>query len=227
MTTIARAHGLAWLGLGLGLAEIVAVSTGRKRKLGTAATAVLGVAALDLLAARALTGGSRTAGRGRQIVVLGRSRGVEVRRDITVGRPPEEIYRFWRDFENLPDFMEHLVSVRTQGDRRSRWTARPPSGTTVEWDAEIIEDRPNELIAWRSVDDAEVPNIGSVRFTPAPGGQGTEVRVELRYDPPGGRLGAAIAKVLGDDPGRQVDGDLRRLKQVMETGERATSGADR
>ena len=149
-----------------------------------------------------------------------------MRKAITINRPPEEVYGFWRNLENLPRFMAHLESVRecwTTGartGRRKRPWARRSSGT-----AEIIEDRPNELISWRSTDDATVSNAGTVRFTQAPGGRGTEVHVELSYDPPAGAVGATIAKLLGEEPSQQVDGDLRRFKQVMETGEVVHSDA--
>jgi uncharacterized membrane protein len=180
------------------------------------AAAVLGVTLLDVLTGRGLAE-SGEAGR-REHATSGRGR-VHVKEQITVGRSPEELYRFWRDFQNLPRFMEHLESVRVIDDRRSRWTARAPAGSSVEWEAEITEDRPNERISWRSSANAEVPNHGTVRFAPAPGDLGTEIHVELRYDPPGGKLGALVAKLFGEEPGQQVKGDLRRLKQVLETGE--------
>ncbi len=138
---------------------------------------------------------------------------------ITVNRPADDAYRFWRDFENLPRFMFHLESVRVSGERRSHWIARAPLGRTVQWDAEIVEDRPGEVVAWRSAAGATVPNSGSVRFTPAPGGRGTEVRVEIDYSLPGGKLGAAVAKLFGEEPEQQVRDDLRRFKQVLEAGE--------
>jgi uncharacterized membrane protein len=102
---------------------------------------------------------------------------------------------------------------------RSHWVAKGPAGTSVEWDAEITEDRPGERIAWRSVEGADVENSGAVSFEAAPGGRGTIVRVELEYNPPGGFLGAGLARLFGEEPGQQVDADLRRFKQVMETGE--------
>lgn len=142
----------------------------------------------------------------------------EVHQSITIGRPAEELYRFWRDFKNLPRVMSHLVSVQTGGNGRSHWKAKAPAGMTVEWDAEITEDRPNELIAWRSV-DGHIDNAGSVRFVPAPGGRGTEVHVSMRYDPPGGALGKWAARLFGEAPDQQVYDDLRHFKQVMETGQ--------
>jgi uncharacterized membrane protein len=121
--------------------------------------------------------------------------------------------------------MAHLESVRELDQRRSYWKVHAPLGTTVEWTAEIIEDRPNELISWRSTADSQVPNSGVVRFATAPGDRGTEVQLEVYYDPPAGVVGVTIAKLLGQEPSQQVDGDLRRLKQVLETGEVVHSDA--
>lgn len=143
---------------------------------------------------------------------------IAVERSTTVMRPREEVYAFWRDLENLPRFMHHLESVENTTPGRSRWTARAPGGT-VEWEAEIVEDTPNERIAWRSLPGADVPNSGSVSFVTAPGDRGTEVRVSLQYAPPAGSAGAAVAKMLGEEPSQQVRDDLRRFKQVLETGE--------
>jgi uncharacterized membrane protein len=139
---------------------------------------------------------------------------------ITVRRPVEEVYAFWRDLTNLPRFMKHLVSVEMAGNGRSHWAANAPAGKTVEWDAEVVEDRPGERISWRSLEGSQVSNSGTVWFAPAPKEQdGTEVRVELSYDPPGGALGKVVAKLFGEEPQQQVTDDLRRLKQVLETGE--------
>ena len=144
---------------------------------------------------------------------------MEARTAVTIRRPVEEVYGFWRDFANLPTFMYHLKSVEPTGDGRSHWTANAPAGATVDWDAELVEDQPNALIAWASLEGSKVANSGSVAFTPAPGGDGTEVRVELSYDPPGGALGKVVAKLFGEEPQQQISADLRRLKQVLETGE--------
>ncbi len=138
---------------------------------------------------------------------------------VTVNRPADEVYRHWRDLENLPEFMLHLESVRVTGGGRSRWTARSPLGGTVSWDAEVTEDVPGERIGWTSVGRTRVPNRGEVRFSPAPGGRGTEVRVALDYAIPGGRAGGVVARAVGEDPHQQVEDDLRRFKQVMEAGE--------
>jgi uncharacterized membrane protein len=137
----------------------------------------------------------------------------------TVRKPGSEVYAFWRRLENLPTFMAHLDEVRTTGERTSRWTASAPFGRTVEWAAEITDEVPGEKIGWRSVGDPDVPNEGRVWFVPAPDGESTEVHVLLTYDIPGGELGKAVAKYFGEEPHQQLDDDLRRFKQVLETGE--------
>ncbi len=140
--------------------------------------------------------------------------GIKVERSVVVNRPVHEVYQFWRNFENLPRFMDHLESVTVLDENRSHWVAKAPAGTRVEWDAAIHNEIENELIAWRSLPKADVNNAGSVHFTPV--GDATEVRVILSYQPPAGKLGALVAKLLGEEPSTQVDDDLRRLKQVME-----------
>jgi uncharacterized membrane protein len=145
--------------------------------------------------------------------------GVKVERSITIQRKPEELYRFWRNLENLPRFMTHLESVTNLGNLRSHWVARAPLGITVAWDAEIITEKENELIGWRSLPGSLVDNAGSVHFRRAPGGRGTEVKVSLKYDPPAGKVGATIARLFGAAPEQQIQDELRRLKQLMETGE--------
>ena len=149
--------------------------------------------------------------------------GIKVEKSITINRSPEELYRFWRNFENLPSFMNHLESVKTTDAIRSHWVAKAPAGRSVEWDAEVYNEKENELIAWRSLEGADVDNAGSVRFEPATGGRGTVVRVTLKYDPPGGALGALVAKLFGEEPSQQIEEDLRRFKQVMEAGEAPTT----
>jgi len=143
---------------------------------------------------------------------------IKVEESVTVSRSPAEVYRFWRRLENLPRFMDHLESVTSTDDRRSHWVAKAPLGLKVDWDAEIINDRENELIAWRSLPGSQIPNAGSVRFAPAAGGSGTRVMVELFYDVPGGEISAAFARLLGEEPRQQVHDDLQRFKQVMESG---------
>jgi uncharacterized membrane protein len=187
----------------------------------TAATAaVLGVTALDFVTGRRLSGDGSNGSEGAKT-----SRQIEVVEAITINRPRNEVYGFWRNFENFPRFMAHLESVERIDERRSRWKAKAPAGAAVEWEAEITEDRPNELIGWRSLPESEVPNSGQVRFRDAPGNRGTEVIVELKYQPPGGRIAALLAKLFGEEPGQQVKSDLRRLKQVMEIGEIVHSDA--
>ncbi len=146
-------------------------------------------------------------------------RGIRVHTGVTIARPVADVYAFWRNFDNLPRFMEHLESVTTIDDRRSHWVVRAPAGKTVEWDAEIVHEEPNKVIGWRSLPGADVVNAGSVNFDEAPGGRGTEVRVSLQYQPPGGKLGAAIATLFGEEPSQQVREDLRHLKELLEAGE--------
>jgi uncharacterized membrane protein len=149
--------------------------------------------------------------------------GINVEEVVTVNRSPDELYRFWRNFEQLPAFMDHLVAVRQLDARRSHWVAKAPAGRTVEWDAEIINEIPDELVGWRTLPGSDVVSAGSVRFRPAPGGRGTEVRVRLQYDPPGGKLGSAIAWMFGEEPSQTIQEDLRRFKRLMETGEIPTT----
>jgi uncharacterized membrane protein len=181
-------------------------------RMAAATAAVVGITGLDVYDAFQLS---------RRTDSTGRAAGggpLDLHQAVTINRPAEELYRFWHDFGNLPRIMTHLESVQPNGDGRSHWKAKAPVGMTVEWDAEITEDRTNELIAWRSV-GGQVDNAGSVRFVPAPGGRGTEVHVELRYNPPGGVLGKWVAKLFGESPERQVYDDLFHFKQVMETGQ--------
>src|SRR5215813_229929 len=184
-----------------------------RNKLAMATAAVVGVTALDAICSQRLSrlNGARGAGV------------VRVAQAVTINRSPEEIYRYWRDFQNLPRFMKHLESVRATGDRRSHWVAKSPVGRTVEWDAEITEDRPNELIAWRSLEGADVDTVGSVRFQRAPGGRGTIVKVEMRHSPPAGMAGATVGKLLGEGFEWEIKNGLRRLKQLMEVGEIITT----
>jgi uncharacterized membrane protein len=143
--------------------------------------------------------------------------GQKVEKTITINRTPEELYRFWRNLENLPQFMNHLESVRVLDDKRSHWRVKGPAGYEVEWDAEIINEHENELIAWQSLPGAAVQNAGSVRFEPAPGNGGTLVKVSLEYQPVGGVLGATVAKLFGEAPEQQIDEDLGRLKSIFES----------
>ena len=150
---------------------------------------------------------------------------LEVRDAVTVLRTPDELYGKWRDLAHLPDLMPHLESVTPLDGRRSRWVARGPAGVPVEWDAELIADDPGRLIAWQSI-GGDIDTTGRVEFRPAPGNRGTEIAVHLIYAPPAGRLGSAVATLLGRGVGREVREDLRRFKQSMEAREVATSGRD-
>ena len=173
---------------------------------------VAGITALDLLAALR-AGGVRP------------RKSLHLTAALTVNKSPDEVYGRWRDFERLPEFMTHLEAVENLGGGRSRWRAKGPFGGDVVWEAELVADEPGHLLAWCSTKGAKVPNSGDVTFTPAPGGRGTEVRVHLDYDLPAGRLGAKVARMLGEDPHQQVEDDLRRFKQVVETGEVVRSSA--
>jgi uncharacterized membrane protein len=154
---------------------------------------------------------------------LGGARGINVEEAVTINASAEVLYAFWRRFELLPQFMDHLVSVSQLDARRSRWTAKAPAGRTVEWEAEIINDLTGELISWRTVQGSQVVSAGSVTFAPASGGRGTQVNVRLQYDPPAGKLGAIVASLLGHDPASTIREDLRRFKQLMEAGEIPTT----
>lgn len=154
---------------------------------------------------------------------LGMNQSIRVEKTVTINKPAAELYRFWHDFENLPQFMKHLKHVAVIDAKRSHWIANAPMGASVEWDADILEDRENELISWASVEGADVENSGFVRFKPAPGNRGTEVKVVIEYSPPGGALTATFAKLFGEEPEQQIGDELRRFKMLMEAGEIATT----
>jgi len=220
-----RESGWMWARVGGDLMDLAFLGNNARHhgaqpsRIAAAAAAVAGVAALDVLAGQRLGQGEGSGmsmgGAGRRMPWSGE---IHVRQTVAINRPPEAIYSFWRDFRNLPQFMSHLEHVEVMDERRSHWVAKAPAGRTVVWDAEVTEDRPNELLAWRSLEGADVDNSGEVRFERAPGNRGTILRVEMRYRPPGGVVGAMVAKLFGEEPQMQVRDDLRRLKQVMETG---------
>ena len=168
--------------------------------------------------------GLNTAGTGSDTRdALSGARGLIVEESVTINRPAGELYRFWRNLENLPQFMKHLESVEKATDTISHWRANGPAGKTLEWDAEIFNEVPNKLIAWRSLEGADVISAGSVNFDPAAGGRGTRVTVHLQYSPPGGKLGAAVARLFRADAETEIREDLRRFKQLLEAGEVPTT----
>jgi uncharacterized membrane protein len=174
--------------------------------------AVLVGAGLAYAAAKILTGPDENV-----------ARDVHVETSIAIDRSPEELFRFWRNFSNLPLFMKNLESVTELDQTRSHWVAKGPAGTRVEWDAEIYNEEENKLIAWRSLEDADVVNAGSVRFESGPQGHGTFLRVTINYNPPAGSVSASLAQLIGAEPSQLIKEDLRRLKQVMEAGEIPTT----
>jgi uncharacterized membrane protein len=151
---------------------------------------------------------------------LSGSGGVHVEESVRIHQPVQTVYEFWRNLENLPRVMSHLDSVEVLDSRRSHWIAKAPAGTTVEWDAEIINEEENRLIGWRSIGDKDIYTAGSVRFFER-GPNGTEIRVRLQYQPPAGKLGAMIASILGQEPSQQIREDLQRLKRTLEAGQAA------
>ncbi|MBI1891218.1 MAG: SRPBCC family protein [Burkholderiales bacterium] len=200
----------------LALAASSGKSVTRKKKVAVATVAIAGITALDVLCGVRQT---QQAG-----VSAGRASGeIDIEKSITINRPPEECYLFWRDFRNLGRFMQYVEEVELLSDKISHWRVKGPAGTAVEWDAELSVDHPQQLLAWHSVGDADVDNAGTVRFEPAPGGRGTILRVELQYKPPAGKAGASVAKLMGEEPAQQLDEDLRRFKQLIETGEIPTT----
>lgn len=158
----------------------------------------------------------------RMLEIKRAEQGVYAKRSVTINLPREQLYRIWRNFENLPRFMNHLQRVdvdEATGGTRSLWVSKAPLGQEVQWEAEMTEERENEYIAWRSLPGSIVRSMGSVLFEDAPGGRGTIVTIEMQYNPPAGSMGAAFSKLFGEEPGQQLRDDLRHFKQMMETGE--------
>jgi uncharacterized membrane protein len=215
------------------IASISAVMNARgsdQGRLGAVLAAVAGVTAMDVLAGRQLASESSAeqhTGSDADVEPLTKrakdANGNQVNKAVTINRSAEDLYAFWRNFENLPQFMDHLVAVKNLGGNRSHWEAKAPLGQTVQWDAEVTEDIPNRRIAWRSLEGADVYNAGSVTFEPTPGNRGTMLKVEMNYDPPGGKIGATVAKLAGQAPDKQVPLDLMRFKQLLEAGEIAST----
>lgn len=185
--------------------------TSKQARVAAAAAAVAGVTVLDLMASKSHSrverNGSKT-----------HDDGMTLTKSVVIDRTPQELYHFWRNFENLPQFMYYLEVVQVTGPTRSRWVAKGPGNVPVEWESEVVEDVSNERIAWRSLPGSMVEHSGVVRFQPAPGGRGTQVTVEMSYNPPAGPIGAAVAKLFHREPKQQVQDSLRHFKQLMETG---------
>lgn len=201
----------------MGIVGVAAASPyADRRRLAITAMTLASIGAVDLRAGNPprITPSSQA--------LAGPESGQRVQCAVSINRSPEECYRFWRDLERLPTFMQHLESVTATDERRSHWVARAPAGRTVEWDAEITDDQPGQLLGWRSVEGADVDNAGTIRFTAGSKG-GTVVQVQLTYQPPAGRAGAMVAKLFGEEPSIQVQQDLRRFKQLIETEEIPTT----
>jgi uncharacterized membrane protein len=197
---------LALLGAAMTLA-------GTKRgRAAAAATAVAGVTVLDIMVSKEHSRNGTVEGAMEQ--------GLQVKKSVIIDLSAQHLYEFWRNFENLPQIMYHLDSVRVDAanGKRSHWVAKAPAGSKVEWDAELTEDIPNERIAWKSVEGSDVQSEGEVRFERAPGGRGTMVTVEMNYNPPLGGVGALVAKLFRKDPTQEIEDSLRFFKQLMETG---------
>jgi uncharacterized membrane protein len=155
------------------------------------------------------------------------NKGTKLIRTIVVNRPPDEVYRYWRDLRNLAEFMEHVEEIEEIDQLHSRWVVKGPAGTRLQWHATILTEREGELISWESLPGAEVENAGSVRFDPVRGGTATQVRVTLQYHPPAGVLGATVAKLLGEAPEQQLASDLERFKNILEARVPADSNGKR
>ncbi len=181
-------------------------------------------AAATPIAYRGLAGdwprvGSGKSSRATTRAALGGARGVHVRESVRLERPIDEVYRFWRKLENLPRFMNYLEEVIDLGNGRSRWIAKGPAGTRVQWDAKVINEIEDKLIAWQSLPGGDITTAGSVNFDTVRNGRSTQVSVHFQYAAPAGRAGSLIATVFGREPSQTVREDLRRLKQLLEAGE--------
>jgi uncharacterized membrane protein len=182
----------------------------------TTATGLIARGVTGYCPVSAMTG--RNTHRAGTRAALGGGRGIHVHETLTINRPAAELFRFWRNLSNLPRFMDHLEDVEILSPIRSLWTAKAPAGMTVKWEADIINEIEGELIGWQSTSNADVVTAGSVRFVPAPG-RGTEIIVNLQYEPPAGKLGSWVAWLFGEEPSQQIRSDLRKLKALLEAGE--------
>lgn len=199
-----------------------------KSKLTMAALAVAGVTALDILSSMRLTSeSSPAAGHDAGSYTIETSEGDHrvLSATVTVNRPIEEVYAFWKDPRNYAQFMDHIDSVNPETSGRSRWKVTAPAGFSVEWEAGIVADTPNEMIRWQSTAASKVSNTGTVTFKTAPGNRGTIVKLEIEYKPKAGPIGASIAKIFSAIPKTQLNKDLRRFKQLLEVGEVVQSDA--
>jgi uncharacterized membrane protein len=213
--------------LGMATTAGVLIAYGLRHR--SPAGAMLAVGAVPF-AYKSMTGhwpsASRSAHHGDTRAALSGSRGIHVRESVRIERPLAEVYRFWRQVENLPRFMTHLKSVTQLSDGRWRWVAEGPGNVAVEWDAEIINEVENKVIGWRSLPGSDVATAGSVNFESVRGGRSTQISVHLQYAAPGGRLGALVASIAGREPSQTIREDLRRLKQLLEAGEIARATAE-
>ncbi|MEO0318069.1 MAG: hypothetical protein RL404_1746 [Pseudomonadota bacterium] len=195
-----------------------------RQRLMFASAALAGVMVLDMLAAyeqgRLKQLGLRY---GPQRDELDATGALRIKKSIAINQSPETCYRFWRNVENFPRFMHHVEEVHTLDATRSHWTLRSPPGRPMEWTAELASDVPSQQLGWRTLPGAEVDHAGVVRFMPASGGRATTVEVDLSYRAPPGKPGGRIASLLGEVPAQQIDDDLRRFKQLIETGEIPTT----
>jgi uncharacterized membrane protein len=203
--------GLLWVGARQRPTNRLATSTG----VGLVARGLTGYCPVNAAMKRGSRSDTKTA--------LGGDRGIRVHESVVIHRPATELFWFWRDLRNLPRFMEHLTEVKVLSPLRSVWTARAPIGMRVKWEAEIINEVEGELIGWQSTENADVATAGSVRFVPVPDGS-TEIVVRLQYEPPAGKLGSLVASMFGEEPSQQIRSDLRRLKEILETGDVPRTG---
>ena len=224
LSSMPRPAGWIWGRVAGDVLDIGSVAVGMLSKDGNfargvmAMTSLLGVTAIDYYCADKLS--SKTPATGT--TPEGR---IRIAQSIIVGRRPEEVYGFWRSFENLPRFMNHLESVKETSNGQTHWKTRAPGGSSVEWDAEITADEPNRRISWRSLPGSTVENSGTVWFERATGDRGTLIRVEMEYRPPFGKIGSVAASLFRENPKQQMYDDLRAMKQVLEVGEKARSDA--
>jgi len=222
---IANISDVERLASALGGAILAAYGISQRSKSGTILAAAGGAlivrGATGYCPGYAAAGIDRTSSDDTKVALAG-ERGTPVEVAVTIGKPHDELYQFWRQLENLPKFMPHLISIKDLDDKRSHWVAKSIRGRTVEWDAEIINDVPNELIGWRTLEGADVVSAGSVRFKPTGRGE-TMVNVHMQYEPPAGKMGAVVAWMFGEEPSQTIREDLRRFKALMETGEVPTT----